>query len=55
MPQLNPLPWFLFLFISWTVFAFIIPPKVLAHNFPNDPLATTAEKTKTQPWAWQWH
>ncbi|NP_740144.1 ATP synthase F0 subunit 8 (mitochondrion) [Salarias fasciatus] len=55
MPQLNPAPWFMILFFSWLVFLTVIPPKILAHKFPNEPSLTTAEKTKTKSWTWPWY
>nr|WNH23899.1 ATP synthase F0 subunit 8 [Paraclinus fasciatus]WNH24014.1 ATP synthase F0 subunit 8 [Paraclinus nigripinnis] len=55
MPQLNPAPWFAILVFSWLVFLTIIPPKVLAHLYPNEPAMTDSEKTKTTPWNWPWH
>nr|AOS51722.1 ATP synthase F0 subunit 8 [Atrosalarias holomelas] len=55
MPQLNPAPWFMILFFSWLVFLIIIPPKILAHKFPNEPSLTSAEKAKTKSWTWPWY
>nr|WNH22886.1 ATP synthase F0 subunit 8 [Dactyloscopus tridigitatus] len=55
MPQLNPAPWFAILAFSWLIFLTIIPPKVLAHQYPNEPTLTTSEKTKTEAWTWPWH
>nr|YP_003162750.1 ATP synthase F0 subunit 8 [Microcanthus strigatus]BAH98081.1 ATPase subunit 8 [Microcanthus strigatus] len=55
MPQLDPAPWFTILFFSWTVFLVVIPPKVMAHTFPNEPAHQTAEKIKTSPWNWPWY
>nr|WNH22782.1 ATP synthase F0 subunit 8 [Yarrella blackfordi] len=54
MPQLNPAPWLAILVFSWLVFLTIIPPKILAHTFPNEPTLDT-EETKTEPWNWPWH
>nr|BBG74387.1 ATPase subunits 8 [Astronesthes lucifer] len=54
MPQLNPAPWFLILVFSWLIFLTVIPPKILAHTFPNEPTAFS-EKTKLEPWNWPWH
>nr|WNH23328.1 ATP synthase F0 subunit 8 [Vinciguerria nimbaria]BBG74374.1 ATPase subunits 8 [Vinciguerria nimbaria]BBU25583.1 ATPase subunit 8 [Vinciguerria nimbaria] len=54
MPQLNPAPWFFILALSWLVFLIVIPPKVLNHISPNDPLPT-AKGTHTDPWTWPWH
>nr|YP_009309707.1 ATP synthase F0 subunit 8 [Mikrogeophagus ramirezi]ALF63209.1 ATP synthase F0 subunit 8 [Mikrogeophagus ramirezi] len=55
MPQLNPSPWFLIMIFSWMVFLTIIPPKVLAHSFSNEPAPLNTESSKTEPWAWPWH
>nr|BAP75740.1 ATP synthase subunit 8 [Cyprichromis leptosoma] len=55
MPQLNPSPWFAILVFSWLVFLTVIPPKVLAHTFPNDPTLLSTEKPKTDPWNWPWY
>nr|YP_010957151.1 ATP synthase F0 subunit 8 [Stathmonotus gymnodermis]WMY90439.1 ATP synthase F0 subunit 8 [Stathmonotus gymnodermis] len=54
MPQLDPAPWFATLVFAWVIFMTLIPTKVLAHEYPNDPLAIAAEKTKTHSWNWQW-
>nr|NP_443337.1 ATP synthase F0 subunit 8 [Percopsis transmontana]UXB58982.1 ATP synthase F0 subunit 8 [Percopsis transmontana]BAB70148.1 ATPase subunit 8 [Percopsis transmontana] len=54
MPQLNPSPWFMVLVFSWLVFLTILPPKIVAHTFPNDPAAQSTETTKTEPWSWPW-
>nr|WNH22652.1 ATP synthase F0 subunit 8 [Starksia starcki] len=54
MPQLNPAPWFAILVFSWLVFTTIIPPKVLAHTFPNEPTMIAAEEIQKNPWTWQW-
>nr|YP_003457074.1 ATP synthase F0 subunit 8 [Bufoceratias thele]BAI77148.1 ATPase subunit 8 [Bufoceratias thele] len=55
MPQLNPLPWFAILFYSWLIFLLILPPKVLAHNFPNEPNPEATETPKPQTWLWPWY
>nr|YP_010956774.1 ATP synthase F0 subunit 8 [Chasmodes bosquianus]WMY89880.1 ATP synthase F0 subunit 8 [Chasmodes bosquianus] len=55
MPQLNPEPWFMILVISWLVFLIFIPPKVLAHTFPNEPSSATVLKSKKDPWTWPWY
>nr|QGZ08753.1 ATP synthase F0 subunit 8 [Chaenophryne sp. CLS4E] len=54
MPQLNPTPWFAILLFSWLVFLTILPPKVLAHTFPNEPNPETTKTSKAQPWTWPW-
>nr|BAI77213.1 ATPase subunit 8 [Bertella idiomorpha] len=55
MPQLNPEPWFTILVFSWLIFLTILPPKVLAHTFPNEPDPRATETSKAQHWAWSWH
>nr|BBG74517.1 ATPase subunits 8 [Desmodema polystictum] len=55
MPQLNPSPWFLILIFSWFIFLAVLPPKIMAHTYPNEPLAKDAKNTKTNPWNWPWH
>nr|YP_011031434.1 ATP synthase F0 subunit 8 [Scartella cristata]WNH21508.1 ATP synthase F0 subunit 8 [Scartella cristata]WQT71129.1 ATP synthase F0 subunit 8 [Scartella cristata]WQT71140.1 ATP synthase F0 subunit 8 [Scartella cristata]WQT73456.1 ATP synthase F0 subunit 8 [Scartella cristata]WQT73469.1 ATP synthase F0 subunit 8 [Scartella cristata] len=54
MPQLNPAPWLQIFFFTWLVFLIIIPPKVLAHHFPNDPSSSAVDKPSTSPWPWRW-
>nr|ABB30146.1 ATPase 8 [Mogurnda thermophila]AHA42987.1 ATP synthase F0 subunit 8 [Mogurnda thermophila] len=55
MPQLNPAPWFAILVFSWLVFLTILPPKVLTHTFPNEPMPQSTKTPKTEPWTWPWH
>nr|WNH38176.1 ATP synthase F0 subunit 8 [Cetostoma regani] len=55
MPQLNPAPWFIILIFSWVMFLTIIPPKILAHTFPNEPSTQSTKETMTKPWNWPWH
>nr|YP_009941700.1 ATP synthase F0 subunit 8 [Inimicus japonicus]QOC70771.1 ATP synthase F0 subunit 8 [Inimicus japonicus]UOA66678.1 ATP synthase F0 subunit 8 [Inimicus japonicus] len=55
MPQLNPTPWLMILVASWLIFLTIIPTKIMAHNYPNEPTLQSAEKPKTQPWSWPWY
>nr|WNH21521.1 ATP synthase F0 subunit 8 [Labrisomus nuchipinnis] len=55
MPQLNPAPWLAILVFSWLVFLTIIPPKILAHVYPNEPSSPTSKDTATDTWAWPWH
>nr|AJI44495.1 ATP synthase F0 subunit 8 [Stegastes flavilatus]QUJ18355.1 ATP synthase protein 8 [Stegastes flavilatus] len=54
MPQLDPSPWFLIFTYSWLIFLTVIPPKVLAHSFPNEPQGQATEKPKTTSWDWPW-
>nr|YP_010406858.1 ATP synthase F0 subunit 8 [Cirrhilabrus exquisitus]URF19490.1 ATP synthase F0 subunit 8 [Cirrhilabrus exquisitus] len=55
MPQLNPDPWFTIFVFSWMVFLTLIPSKILALEFPNEPTAQSTEKPKTEPWNWPWY
>nr|QUJ18233.1 ATP synthase protein 8 [Pseudoplesiops revellei] len=55
MPQLDPSPWFFIFVISWAVFIYFIPPKVLSHTFPNDPVLLDSKKSKSNSWNWLWH
>nr|WNH20052.1 ATP synthase F0 subunit 8 [Thalassoma trilobatum]WNH20897.1 ATP synthase F0 subunit 8 [Thalassoma purpureum] len=55
MPQLNPSPWFGILMFSWFIFLTLIPPKVLAHTFPNEPTSQSTETSPSAPWTWPWH
>nr|QUO98650.1 ATP synthase subunit 8 [Oryzias uwai] len=54
MPQLNPAPWFTVLVFTWLVFLIVIPQKVLAHKFPNEPASQNVQKTKSEFWPWPW-
>nr|YP_009387960.1 ATP synthase F0 subunit 8 [Dussumieria elopsoides]BAX73586.1 ATPase subunit 8 [Dussumieria elopsoides] len=54
MPQLNPAPWFLILVFSWIVFLTVLPPKVMAHEFNNEPTTMGAQKSKPNLWNWSW-
>nr|UEX92622.1 ATP synthase F0 subunit 8 [Platycephalus sp. 1 LL-2021] len=54
MPQLNPGPWFVILLFSWLVFLIIIPPKVMAFLYPNDPAYKDLKATPSSPWHWPW-
>nr|YP_004347944.1 ATP synthase F0 subunit 8 [Chelonodontops pleurospilus]BAK09929.1 ATPase subunit 8 [Chelonodontops pleurospilus] len=55
MPQLNPSPWFAIMLLTWSVFLIIIPPKVMAHTFPNEPASQDTQALKTKSWTWPWH
>nr|ALD51162.1 ATP synthase F0 subunit 8 [Sander canadensis]ALD51175.1 ATP synthase F0 subunit 8 [Sander canadensis]QBY36370.1 ATP synthase F0 subunit 8 [Sander canadensis] len=55
MPQLNPAPWFAILVFTWLVFLTIIPTKVMAHTYPNEPTTQSTEKSRKEPWTWSWH
>nr|BBC28321.1 ATPase subunit 8 [Encrasicholina punctifer]BBC28360.1 ATPase subunit 8 [Encrasicholina punctifer]BBC28373.1 ATPase subunit 8 [Encrasicholina punctifer] len=55
MPQLNPAPWFFILILSWLTFLIILPPKILAHEFTNEPTVMGAEKPKPESWNWPWY
>nr|QFZ99231.1 ATP synthase F0 subunit 8 [Eleginus gracilis] len=55
MPQLNPAPWFMIFMFTWAIFLTILPPKVTAHTFPNEPSPQSMTTPKTSPWNWPWH
>nr|YP_010885442.1 ATP synthase F0 subunit 8 [Congrogadus subducens]QXP99619.1 ATP synthase F0 subunit 8 [Congrogadus subducens] len=55
MPQLDPSPWLFILVLSWSSFLIFIPPKLLAHTFPNEAETNKKHKSQTHPWNWQWH
>nr|YP_007317471.1 ATP synthase F0 subunit 8 [Psettodes erumei]ACL79272.1 ATP synthase subunit 8 [Psettodes erumei] len=55
MPQLDPAPWLAILVFSWLVFLVVIPPKVMAHSFPNEPTSQSTEKLEADSWAWPWY
>nr|WEI31556.1 ATP synthase F0 subunit 8 [Gadus morhua] len=55
MPQLNPAPWFMISMFTWAIFLTILPPKVMAHTFPNEPSPQGMTTPKTAPWNWPWH
>uniref|UniRef100_UPI0030FEDE3D ATP synthase F0 subunit 8 n=1 Tax=Prionotus nudigula TaxID=1421438 RepID=UPI0030FEDE3D len=54
MPQLNPAPWLAILAFTWLVFLTILPLKVLAHKFPNEPTLSSTQIPKPEPWSWPW-
>nr|AJD83410.1 ATP synthase F0 subunit 8 [Lagocephalus sceleratus] len=54
MPQLDPSPWFAIMVFSWLVFLTILPPKVMAHSFPNETTSQSTQAPKTNTWAWPW-
>nr|YP_004464937.1 ATP synthase F0 subunit 8 [Danio dangila]BAK22917.1 ATPase subunit 8 [Danio dangila] len=54
MPQLNPKPWFMILFLSWVIFLTIIPTKIINHIQPNDPAQIDTKEHKNNPWNWPW-
>nr|YP_004347487.1 ATP synthase F0 subunit 8 [Polyspina piosae]BAK09734.1 ATPase subunit 8 [Polyspina piosae] len=55
MPQLNPAPWFLIMLFSWCVFLIFLPPKIMAHAFPNEPSSQNTCPKEIKPWTWTWH
>nr|NP_739650.1 ATP synthase F0 subunit 8 [Bassozetus zenkevitchi]BAC23181.1 ATPase subunit 8 [Bassozetus zenkevitchi] len=54
MPQLNPGPWLMILIFAWTVLLVVIPPKILAHTYPNEPTAQNNKAPESQPWNLPW-
>nr|UDN39078.1 ATP synthase subunit 8 [Hyphessobrycon flammeus] len=55
MPQLMTDPWFFILVVSWLIFLFIIPSKVMKHYFNNEPETANTNKPETEAWVWTWH
>nr|WNH20130.1 ATP synthase F0 subunit 8 [Grammicolepis brachiusculus] len=55
MPQLNPAPWLMIFLFSWLMLLTVIPPKILAHTFPNTPTPQSTQTIKSNPWTWTWH
>nr|YP_010958494.1 ATP synthase F0 subunit 8 [Ophidion marginatum]WMY90764.1 ATP synthase F0 subunit 8 [Ophidion marginatum] len=43
MPQLQPHPWFMIMICTWAALLIMIPPKILAHTYPNQAVAKDAE------------
>nr|AGI48853.1 ATP synthase F0 subunit 8 [Pennahia argentata] len=54
MPQLNPAPWLAIMLFSWLTFLIVLPPKISAHLFPNEPTLQSTDKSKTSAWNWPW-
>nr|ACV95834.1 ATP synthase subunit 8 [Stellifer illecebrosus] len=54
MPQLNPSPWLAILLFTWATFLIMLPPKIMAHTFLNEPALQNVVKPKTTPWNWPW-
>nr|AOS51740.1 ATP synthase F0 subunit 8 [Omobranchus elongatus] len=52
MPQLDPTPWLMISTISWATLLTFMPPKVMTHVFPNDPLPPLAKELKPKSWTW---
>nr|QXX99774.1 ATP synthase F0 subunit 8 [Osteolaemus tetraspis osborni] len=50
MPQLNPEPWLMVLFITWLVLIVILQPKIASLKFMNSP--TYPNQKTTKPWPW---
>nr|AIU45735.1 ATP synthase F0 subunit 8 [Drepane punctata]AJW76250.1 ATP synthase F0 subunit 8 [Drepane longimana] len=55
MPQLDPTPWCPIFIFSWYIFLTILPPKVMAHSYANEPTPKSAKPQKTEAWNWPWH
>nr|ATL15915.1 ATP synthase F0 subunit 8 [Johnius distinctus] len=54
MPQLNPSPWLAIMLFSWMTFLIILPPKIMAHVYPNEPTLRDSGEFKTGIWNWPW-
>nr|YP_010957112.1 ATP synthase F0 subunit 8 [Antimora microlepis]WMY90387.1 ATP synthase F0 subunit 8 [Antimora microlepis]WNH23263.1 ATP synthase F0 subunit 8 [Antimora microlepis] len=55
MPQLDPSPWLMIFTFTWLTFLIILPAKVMAHVFPNEPTPQSMMTPKTTSWNWVWH
>nr|BAI77330.1 ATPase subunit 8 [Acentrophryne dolichonema] len=55
MPQLNASPWFTTLLASWLALLFILPPKILTNNFPNNLTLRATKASKATAWEWSWY
>nr|UEE87738.1 ATP synthase F0 subunit 8 [Nidirana yeae] len=53
MPQLNPVPWFMYLCIVWLIILFLAPKKILSHTSLNEPNPKNV-KTADIVWTWPW-
>nr|APB02947.1 ATP synthase subunit 8 [Amolops chunganensis] len=53
MPQLNPTPWFFYLFLVWLIILFLAPGKILGHINLNEPNPKSTEALKFT-WTWPW-
>nr|WNH21339.1 ATP synthase F0 subunit 8 [Tactostoma macropus]BBD49772.1 ATPase subunit 8 [Tactostoma macropus] len=54
MPQLDTSPWLAILLFSWLVFLTLVPLKVMAHIFPNEP-TIDAKQAEAETWDWPLH
>nr|YP_003457256.1 ATP synthase F0 subunit 8 [Chaunax pictus]BAC23324.1 ATPase subunit 8 [Chaunax penicillatus]BAI77044.1 ATPase subunit 8 [Chaunax pictus] len=54
MPQLNPTPWLYILLLTWLIFLVVLPPKIMAHVFPNMPHLHHIFNFQTNNWYWPW-
>nr|WAB69921.1 ATP synthase F0 subunit 8 [Osteocephalus yasuni] len=53
MPQLDPMPWFSILIITWLILILFSPIKVSKYQNLNDPNHKTY-KGLNKPWFWPW-
>nr|WAB70168.1 ATP synthase F0 subunit 8 [Osteocephalus aff. taurinus DO-2022] len=53
MPQLDPMPWFSILIVSWLILILFSPIKVSKYQNLNDPNHKTY-KGLNKPWHWPW-
>nr|NP_115445.1 ATP synthase F0 subunit 8 [Struthio camelus]O21401.1 RecName: Full=ATP synthase protein 8; AltName: Full=A6L; AltName: Full=F-ATPase subunit 8 [Struthio camelus]AAD09387.1 ATPase 8 [Struthio camelus]AAK53346.1 ATPase 8 [Struthio camelus]QOD97457.1 ATP synthase F0 subunit 8 [Struthio camelus]CAA72748.1 ATPase8 [Struthio camelus]BAE78575.1 F0-ATP synthase subunit 8 [Struthio camelus] len=54
MPQLNPNPWLFIMFMSWTVFLFLMQPKLTSFISTNSPSNKNKTTLTPTPWTWPW-
>nr|YP_010130052.1 ATP synthase F0 subunit 8 [Heniochus acuminatus]QPZ50525.1 ATP synthase F0 subunit 8 [Heniochus acuminatus] len=55
MPQLDPTPWLTTFSLSWLIFLTVIPPKIMAHVYPNEPSPLGMKKPQAKTWTWPWY
>nr|YP_010238764.1 ATP synthase F0 subunit 8 [Odorrana grahami]YP_010442976.1 ATP synthase F0 subunit 8 [Odorrana jingdongensis]QTE20714.1 ATP synthase F0 subunit 8 [Odorrana grahami]UTD48926.1 ATP synthase F0 subunit 8 [Odorrana jingdongensis] len=54
MPQLDPVPWFCYLTLTWLIFMLLTPQKILTHINLNAPSIKKAKTLPSQVWPWTW-
>nr|YP_009382744.1 ATP synthase F0 subunit 8 [Odorrana wuchuanensis]AOR39628.1 ATPase subunit 8 [Odorrana wuchuanensis] len=54
MPQLDPVPWFCYLILTWLIFTLLAPQKILAYTNLNKPNAKKTKTLSAQTWPWTW-
>nr|YP_004327606.1 ATP synthase F0 subunit 8 [Odorrana ishikawae]BAJ10917.1 ATPase subunit 8 [Odorrana ishikawae] len=54
MPQLDPVPWFCYLLITWLIFMLLAPNKIMAYVSLNKLNTKKAKMISPQTWTWTW-